>query len=164
MIGKTYVDVVHLFSLQRAGYVPHMMSTYLEDISLIQDLFHQSGVRIILCDVKDARGWEQLAGQFEIIPLHEPPVLPDGTPIVPDTLPALDGDADDVLSIEQSSGSSSGRPKIVQYTRRWMDATAQKCQSNERRTPIFIRTDSFCYAPQFIRAFNDININIIIFF
>lgn len=151
MIGKTYIDVVHLFSLLRAGYTPHVVCTYLEDIALVRDLFEQSGARIIICDVKYARGWEQLTGQFGIIPLHDPPV-PDDIPVIPNALPALDGHADEILSIEQSSGSSSGRPKIVQYTRRWMDATAKKCLNGQQRTLVYMRHDSFCYAPQYLHS------------
>lgn len=150
MNGKTYVDVVHLFSLQRAGYVPHLVSTYLKDVPLVQNLFAQSKARIIICDIKDANDWEKLAGQFEIVPLlnlDEPPSV-NASQIL---LPSLDGDADNILSIEQSSGSSSGRPKLVQFSRRWVDANAQKCQIDERRTPVFIRSGTFCYVGQLLR-------------
>lgn len=151
MNGKTYADVVHLFSLQRAGYVPHLVSTYLKDVTLVQNLFDQSETRIIICDTKDASDWEKLEGQFDIVPmlnLDEPPSV-DASQIL---LPSLiDGDADDILSMEQSSGSSSGRPKIVQFSRRWVDANAQKCQIDERRTPVFIRSGTFCYVGQLLR-------------
>ncbi|GJJ09119.1 hypothetical protein Clacol_003341 [Clathrus columnatus] len=161
MFGKTYSDVIHLFGLQRAGYAPHLMSTYLEDIDLVQTLFSQSNVRVVICDIKLVKGWKQIenTGRVQVIPIltdHEinGVIIAGVSDSVSDfdKLPSLDGDGDDILSIEQSSGSSSGRPKLVQFTRRWMDANAQKCQIDERRTPVFIRSGSFCYVGQILRA------------
>lgn len=151
MFGKTYVDAVHLFSLQRAGFVPHLVSTYLKDVALVQDLFEQSQPKVIICDTKDANGWQKLAERYEVIPMLtlDETLSGDASQF---HLPPLDGDGDDILSMEQSSGSSSGRPKVVQFSRRWVDANAQKCQIDERRTPVFIRSGTFCYVGQALHS------------
>lgn len=148
------METVNLFSLQRANYVPHLVSTYVEDANLVRSLFEESGAKVVVCDVNDVKEWEQLRKHFDVIPflgLDGPPST--STLDISRPLPALDGKADDILSIGQSSGSSSGRPKLVPCTRRWLDANAQKLTIDGQRTPVIIRNGAICSAPQLSRAY-----------
>ncbi|GJJ09098.1 hypothetical protein Clacol_003320 [Clathrus columnatus] len=157
-LGMKKRDVIGL-CLQRAGYIPHLMSTYVKDLDLVQGLFQQSNAKTVICDTTRINGWEQLEPLgVKVIPIltHEEVAQITGScsPVDLSVLPPLDEEVDgnDILSFEQSSGSSSGRPKLVPFSRRWVDANAQKCQIDERRTPVFIRSGSFCYVGQLLRA------------
>ncbi|GJJ09097.1 hypothetical protein Clacol_003319 [Clathrus columnatus] len=124
--GKTYNDLVHVFSLERAGYITQSIATYVKDVDIVQNLFEQSGAKVVLCDTN----------HFEKTGIEALPLLTDeevaAITKIPSselnsTLPPLDGDADELLFIQQTTGSSSGRPKFVPIARRWMDANVQKC-------------------------------------
>ncbi|GJJ08948.1 hypothetical protein Clacol_003168 [Clathrus columnatus] len=160
MPGETYTDVLHMFSLQRAGYIPRLMWTGTEDVDLIKDQFEEANAKVVICDTKRVQGWEELrkAG-IKVVPfLTREEILElagrSSSMVDQSVLPYLDGsgDGDDILFITQSSGSSSGRPTVIPFTRRWMDANAQKCQIDEYRTPVVLRTGSFCNAAQILRA------------
>ncbi|GJJ09113.1 hypothetical protein Clacol_003335 [Clathrus columnatus] len=151
---KTYTDVIRVFSLQRAGYALHLMSPYFENVDLVQNLFKQSGAGVVVCDTNNVKGWEELeknnAG-LRVIPLltdGEVAKIIERSPTVPElnALPSLeDGEEDDILFIVQTSGSTSGVPKLVTRTRRSIDAIAQKWLKEGRRTPIFLRRGFFSY-------------------
>ncbi|GJJ09115.1 hypothetical protein Clacol_003337 [Clathrus columnatus] len=151
--GKRYTDVIHVFSLQRAGHTLHLMSPYIENVDLVQNLFKQSGARIIFCDTKNVKGWEQLEKEaglrvIALITDEEAAEIIKKSPTIPElnALPSLDdGEKDDILFIVHTSGSSSGLPKLVPHTRRWIDANAQKWLKIARRTPVFLRRESFSY-------------------
>ncbi|GJJ09093.1 hypothetical protein Clacol_003315 [Clathrus columnatus] len=159
--GKTYTDLIHVLSLQRAGYILHLVSTYVKDVDLVQSLFEQSGARVVLCDTNHVEGWEQLENAgIKVLPLLTDKEVADITKRLSSelngTLPALDGDADEILFIQQTSGSSSGRPKLVPYTRRWIDANAQKWHSDKPKMRIHTRIGTFCSSAQldsFLRIF-----------
>ncbi|GJJ09100.1 hypothetical protein Clacol_003322 [Clathrus columnatus] len=144
----------YLFSLcesERAGYITQSIATYVKDVDIVQSLFQRSGAKIVLCDINHVKGWEQLekAG-IKVLPLLTDEEVVAITKIssseLNSTLPPLDGDEDEVLFIQQTSGSSSGRPKLVPLTRRWVDASVRKCRIDKRKMRVYIRSGSFCYS------------------
>ncbi|GJJ09090.1 hypothetical protein Clacol_003312 [Clathrus columnatus] len=160
MTGETYTDVLHMFSLQRAGYCSRLTWTYIKDLDLVRSQFEEAGAKVVVCDTNCVQGWEQLdkAG-IKVVPFLTYKEILElagrfSSTVDLSVLPHLDwnGNGDDILFITQSSGSSSGRPKVIPFTRGWMDANAQKCQIDEQRTPVVLRNGSFCNAAQILRA------------
>ncbi|GJJ09091.1 hypothetical protein Clacol_003313 [Clathrus columnatus] len=157
MAGETYTDALHIFSLLRVGYIPCLMWTYIKDVDVIQSQFEEANARIVACDTKIVEGWKQLekAG-IKVIPFSTfEEIIENASPTVDlSILPPLDvyGNGDDIILIAHSSGSTSGRPKVVKWTRRWIDANAQKSQiiGKHQKTQVMIRGGSFCNTSQII--------------
>ncbi|KAL0576083.1 hypothetical protein V5O48_005882 [Marasmius crinis-equi] len=122
--GFQYLDVVHLYSISRAGYVPHIFSR-LPDIEIVKDLLRESDTKAL---IRSSQFKEILEPAKDIgIPIYDVATLQvaregDGEPLA-----FRESDnPDDVFIIAHTSGSTSGRPKLVRCTRRWMDAAVHK--------------------------------------
>ncbi|KAL0576084.1 hypothetical protein V5O48_005883 [Marasmius crinis-equi] len=128
--GFEYLDVVHLYSISRAGYVPHIIGR-LPGIEIVKDLLRE-------CDTKALIRSGQFKDTLKSVEDMGMPVY-DASSSLQVTREEKDGEAptlresdnpDDVLLIAHTSGST-GRPKIVRFTRRWVDGTI--CKGNHSR-------------------------------
>ncbi|KAG5661859.1 hypothetical protein KAF25_004098 [Fusarium avenaceum] len=122
MKGWSYQDLLHYLSLQRAGFIPQLFSLRMTDPSMIFELMGKSKASALI---------------------HEPSceTLVPGCPVptlstdVWDTIPAPDTqldrtttslNPDQVSVIFHTSGSTSGMPKLVPATVKWMDCLIRK--------------------------------------
>lgn len=122
MKGWSYQDLLHYLSLQRAGFIPQLFSLRMTDPSMIFELMGKSKASALI---------------------HEPSceTLVQGCPVptlstdVWDTIPAPDTqldrtttslNPDQVSVIFHTSGSTSGMPKLVPATVKWMDCLIRK--------------------------------------
>ncbi|KAJ8071988.1 hypothetical protein PM082_015546 [Marasmius tenuissimus] len=123
--GFSYLDIVHIYGIARAGFIPHLMGR-LPGLVIVKELLRESETKALIRSVqfKETLGSVQDEG---IVPVYDPVDL--ATLRSQDsTLPALheSNDPDDVFIIAHTSGSTSGKPKLVRCTFRWMDACYRK--------------------------------------
>ena len=125
--GFTYTDALHIYGMCRAGYIPQLFSLRLPNPDVVFELLGRSGARALVYDASfahsvrdapvpthlavDASG-EDLAGLA--LPTH-PRVM-----------------ADDVALYYHTSGSTSGRPKLVPYDYRWLESAVHKSEQVSR--------------------------------
>ncbi|TFK89636.1 acetyl-CoA synthetase-like protein [Polyporus arcularius HHB13444] len=120
--GTTYVDAVHIYSIARAGYIPQYFSLRLPNPDIIFELLEKSNGRALIYDAS-----------YAVVPGQTP--LPTYTAVDARTQPAAEAslppntgssDGDDTLMIFHTSGSTSGRPKLVPVSYSWWDFALTK--------------------------------------
>ncbi|KAI0271339.1 hypothetical protein BC834DRAFT_818549 [Gloeopeniophorella convolvens] len=120
--GMTYVDVLHIYGLSRAGYIPQMFSIRLPNPDVVCELLVRAKARALIfdpsfesilkgCPVPTHRA---AMSTYEI-DSHDAP-LP--------SLPTLK--ADDTVFVFHTSGSTSGTPKLVPCSLSWLDSAVTK--------------------------------------
>ncbi|GJJ13822.1 hypothetical protein Clacol_008079 [Clathrus columnatus] len=149
--GMSYTDAVHLFSLIRAGLVPHNLHLDFQVVDTVIDLFTETRVSAIIC-APSAPMTASLQDHFKIHTIMELDKLPD---IFLDDvqLPPIQnqGSGDDIVMIFNTTGSTSGRPKVVKSTRQWLDTNARKeLYSVQDGKQVALRVGSFSHMGQFI--------------
>ncbi|KAG7090015.1 hypothetical protein E1B28_011636 [Marasmius oreades] len=122
--GYEYLDAVHVFSIQRAGYVPHTFSR-LPGIEVIKDLLKESHTKAL---VRSSQ-FKDILASVQDIPVYDPSTsLASGDVESTPKLPPLGRptNPNDLSIIAHTSGSTSGRPKLVRATHRWINGVIQK--------------------------------------
>ncbi|KAM0192276.1 hypothetical protein ACHAPI_008451 [Fusarium lateritium] len=123
MRGWSYQDLLHYLSLQRAGFIPQLFSLRMTDPSMIYELMGKSKAAALIHEPS----CETL--------VQDCPVLTFPTGDVLDTVPASDTQLDQITNvlnpdevsvIFHTSGSTSGMPKLVPATVKWMDCLIRK--------------------------------------
>ena len=118
----TYVDVLHIYAMVRAGYVPQLFSLRLPNPDVIFELLAKSNGKAMIFD--ESFGTVEPQGG---VPTH---VASDvrAEPVCDVTLPPIaEGtNGDETLMIFHTSGSTSGRPKLVPVSFAWWDFALTK--------------------------------------
>lgn len=117
--GVKYSDLAHIYGLARAGYIPEVLGASLT-IPIIRDLFAKTGGKALLFEPTFAN----LVTDFELPSLAIPelgalPAVTSPLPPLPDVAPTDPG------LIFHTSGTTSGIPKPVPETHRWIKCQAQ---------------------------------------
>ncbi|KAJ4488192.1 hypothetical protein J3R30DRAFT_3281215 [Lentinula aciculospora] len=122
--GFTYTDVLHIYAISRAGYVPQLFSLRLPNPVVIYELLAKANASALVCDSLTS-GF--LDGKCTVPVLHAPSfpdvdlaLCSESAPLFPICGPS------DLAFIFHTSGSTSGSPKLVPCNYRWLDAVAQK--------------------------------------
>ena len=122
--GFTYTDVLHIYGISRAGYIPQMFSLKLPNPTVVHELLHRAGAKALIYDAS----FESLLKDFPL-PVYgaltserlerlEPTAVS-----LPDISESQD---DDVAFIFHTSGSTSGSPKLVPMSYRWLSTVVMK--------------------------------------
>ncbi|KAI0778508.1 acetyl-CoA synthetase-like protein [Trametes elegans] len=129
--GMTYVDALHIYSIARAGYIPQFFSLRLPNPDIIFELLERSNGRALIYDDAYAS-----VLSHNPVPTHKA-VDARTLPSVEVTLPPNQGstNGDDTLMIFHTSGSTSGRPKLVPCSYAWWDFTLKKTCAAMRPKP-----------------------------
>ncbi|KAJ7635339.1 hypothetical protein FB45DRAFT_1143545 [Roridomyces roridus] len=120
--GRDYLHLVYTIALSRASYVPQMIPiSILVDTGIISELLNQAGAKAIVYDPS-----------FHCpVDLPRIPVTPVDTlpPHNPSSLPPIDdlSGYSDICFIYLTSGSTSGTPKLVPLTQKFV-STYYKAQ------------------------------------
>ncbi|KAF7347743.1 Acetyl-CoA synthetase-like protein [Mycena venus] len=131
--GYTYNDVLNIYGMSRAGFVPQMFSLRLPSAEVIFELLHKAKAKALVYESEFA------------------PVLRE----CPDT-PCLSyppAQPEDIAFFFHTSGSSGGSPKLVPCSHRWLDATVMKSSQtclpqNPDRQDVTVWMGSLCHIGQ----------------
>ena len=122
--GVTYADVLHIYGISRAGYVPQMSTFYLPNPIVIYELLQKAGARALVCEPSFG---VDLSG----CPVLTYPAIRVPEQYVTDVIlppPRTDYSASDLVLILHTSGSTGGSPKLVPCNRRWIDNIVVKAK------------------------------------
>lgn len=119
--GLTYLDVLHIYGISRAGYIPQLFSIRLPNPEVIYELLRKANGAALIYD----SSFESILGDCHL-PRHcalKSTLVED----VPETLPSIRDFQDlDIAFIFHTSGSTSGSPKLVPVNYRWLESTVVK--------------------------------------
>ena len=124
--GLSYDEVLLIYALSRAGYVPQLVSLWIPTSETTWAVAQQSQSRAIVCDpAKFDALRSHLRKQDVAFPVLD---LSSGLSHIAEdfgvelpSLAALERDQDAVALVLHTSGSTSGMPKIVPWTYGWLD-------------------------------------------
>jgi acyl-coenzyme A synthetase/AMP-(fatty) acid ligase len=118
----TYNDVLHIYGMSRAGYIPQLFSLRLPNPIVIFELLRKANAKALVYDASFASilantpipthlavDIDKIDGVDE--PLPEMPTVEHG---------------DQTVFILHTSGSTSGSPKLVPCSATWLDTTVNK--------------------------------------
>ena len=119
--GFTYTDVLHIYGISRAGYIPQLFSLKLPNPTVVHELLCRAGAQALIYDAS----FESLLKDFPL-PIYgaltsdrlEPTAV-----LLPDISESQD---DDIAFIFHTSGSTSGSPKLVPMSYRWLSTVVMK--------------------------------------
>ncbi|KAH9837074.1 acetyl-CoA synthetase-like protein [Rhodofomes roseus] len=149
--GMTYVDALHIYGISRAGYVPQLMSLRLPNPDVILELLEQSGGRALIYDTSFSA-----VVRPGSVPMHVA-VDPRDITVSDVPLPPIEegSRSEDPVMIFHTSGSTSGRPKLVPCSHSWwanMMAKAATVLRPKRSQPdardVFVWMGSLCHMAQ----------------
>lgn len=120
--GTSYLDLLHIWGILRAGYIPQMISLRMTSPQVVYELLKEGNAVALLCEptfqdiLKDS--------PFPVFPAGDINSFQDDTSPLPNVW--IPTSADDTAMILHSSGSTSGIPKLVPCTAKWMDLNIRK--------------------------------------
>lgn len=118
----TYVDVLHIYGIMRAGFIPQLFSLRLPNPTVIFELVARSNGKALLCDAEFS---DTVTGgpipSYTTFDVRDIDVSHVFLPPLPKEI-----DGEDTLMILHTSGSTSGRPKLVPLSYAWWDFGLQK--------------------------------------
>ncbi|KAI0652198.1 acetyl-CoA synthetase-like protein [Trametes meyenii] len=149
--GMTYVDAVHIYSVVRAGYIPQFFSLRLPNPDIIFELLEKSNGKALIYDSSYASVFSQ-----NPVPTYvavDARRLPSAAVSLPPNRGSTNGN--DTLMIFHTSGSTSGRPKLVPCSYAWWDFTLTKTHaamkpkaSRNGRQDVTVWMGSLCHFGQ----------------
>ncbi|KZT05903.1 acetyl-CoA synthetase-like protein [Laetiporus sulphureus 93-53] len=120
--GTTYVDVLHIYGIARAGFIPQLISLRLPNAEVILELLNLSKGKAIVHDASFTSPLRRCP-----LPVYAAVDVREASPVAIDLPPVVEGsDADDIIMLFHTSGSTSGRPKLVPCTYAWWSTTIMK--------------------------------------
>ncbi|GBE81642.1 acetyl-CoA synthetase-like protein [Sparassis crispa] len=150
--GTEYTDVLHIFGVARAGFVPQALSLLLPNPGAAYELLSQTNAHALIIDPSFASMSTNCP-----IPVHI--AVRDIHAMVMDVddiaLPPVHkaSAAEDIAMIFHTSGSSSRRPKLVPCSYRWLDALIAKTKQggityDPRKQDVTAWMGSMCHIGQ----------------
>jgi acyl-CoA synthetase (AMP-forming)/AMP-acid ligase II len=117
----TYNDVLHIYGMSRAGYIPQLFSLRLPNPTVIFELLSKAGAKALVYD-----------SSFASILSNSP--VPTHLALAMDKMDGLGGPlpempvyrGDQLVFVMHTSGSTSGSPKLVPCNATWLDAIVDK--------------------------------------
>ncbi|KAL1665529.1 hypothetical protein GGF50DRAFT_52504 [Schizophyllum commune] len=146
--GFTYTDALHIYGMCRAGYIPQLFSLRLPNPDVVFELLGRSGARALVYDASFAHSVRDAP-----VPTHLA-VDASGEDLAGLALPTQPRVmADDVALYYHTSGSTSGRPKLVPYDYRWLESAVHKSEQVSRprdpaRQDVSVWMGSMCHVGQ----------------
>ena len=119
--GFTYTDVLHIYGISRAGYIPQLFSLKLPNPTVVHELLHRAGAQALIYDLS----FESILKDFPL-PIYRA-LTSERLEPTPVSLPdILEPQEDDTAFIFHTSGSTSGSPKLVPMSYRWLSTVVMK--------------------------------------
>jgi acyl-CoA synthetase (AMP-forming)/AMP-acid ligase II len=142
-----YQDVLHIYGLSRAGYVPQLFSIRLPNPDVVLELLTKAGAKALIFDSQ----FQSLTASFPL-PVHLAIEKRDMAPFQYD-LPLMrsNSNPNKPVFVFHTSGSTSGSPKLVPCNARWLDAIVAKAKVTSTPTnPRVQDVSSWMYVHYFI--------------
>ncbi|KAF4611892.1 hypothetical protein D9613_003756 [Agrocybe pediades] len=146
--GYTYLDVLHIYGLSRAGYIPQLFSLRLPNPTVIYELLSKADAKALIYDTS----FESILSDC-LVPAYR--VLESAQiENVDQPLPSVwDNHEDDIAFYFHTSGSTSGSPKLVPMSFRWLDSVVVKSHhismpQNKERQDVTVYMGSMCHIGQ----------------
>ncbi|KAG6842569.1 hypothetical protein C0991_000095 [Blastosporella zonata] len=118
--GFTYTDVLHIYGISRAGYIPQLFSLRLPNPAVIFELLQRANAKALIHEATFASALTESP-----VPLHLAVYV--ATEDEDALLPPLQAvNEDDIAFIFHTSGSTSGSPKLVRCSYRWLNSAVSK--------------------------------------
>ncbi|KAH9476811.1 hypothetical protein JR316_0010726 [Psilocybe cubensis] len=146
--GFTYIDVLHIYGISRAGYIPQLFSLRLPNPSVIYELLHKASAKALIYDPS----FESILIDCPV-PAHRI-LSSERIESVEESLPSiLNIHEDDIAFYFHTSGSTSGSPKLVPMSFRWLNSVAVKSHhismpQNQERQDVTVAMGSMCHIGQ----------------
>ncbi|CAA7262317.1 unnamed protein product [Cyclocybe aegerita] len=146
--GFTYTDVLHIYGISRAGYIPQLFSLRLPNPVIIYELLHRAGAQALVYDTS----FQSILNDCPL-PTHCA-LQSERIDEVLEPLPNIwDIREDDVAFIFHTSGSTSGSPKLVPMSYRWLNSMAVKSHhismpQDPDRQDVTVWMGSMCHIAQ----------------
>ncbi|KAI9065230.1 acetyl-CoA synthetase-like protein [Trametes sanguinea] len=126
--GMSYADVLYIYGLARAGYIPQMFSLRLPNPDVIYELLKRADAKALiyepaLADILSECPYPSLSA----VDLRDVDVGDATLPPVPE--PAS---PEDIAIIFHTSGSTSGQPKLLPCNYKWLDNMVAKSSTVSR--------------------------------
>ncbi|KAL0571274.1 hypothetical protein V5O48_010691 [Marasmius crinis-equi] len=129
--GGSYIDFVRIYGLSKAGYIPQIFTFLPQSIEVIPALLEKSGAKALLYQeeyldstinfkLKVGPGLKVYSTSSIIRDLPTTTQLSEALPDL------LEPQPNDIMYILHSSGTTSGMPKIVPYTSRFVEVLLRK--------------------------------------
>ncbi|KAH7931106.1 acetyl-CoA synthetase-like protein [Leucogyrophana mollusca] len=147
--GMTYQDVLHIYGLSRAGYIPQLFSIRLPNPVVVLELLQKADAKALIFD----SSFQSIISQFPL-PTHLAGNLEDmevsSEPLPP--MPAVN-DGGRTAFVFHTSGSTSGSPKLVPCSYRWLDSIVTKARTvsaplDKQRQDVSVWMGSMCHIAQ----------------
>lgn len=126
--GMTYLDVLHVFGVSRAGYVPLLLHFHRgSSKSLVAELLRRANSLALVCDASLA----QLDRGTLSIPIYASSDLRRVGVPNQCRLPKIEdlvSDQNAVAFVLHTAGTTMGSPKLVPYTHRTIDSIMRRAQ------------------------------------
>lgn len=118
----TYTDVLQIYGLTRAGYVPQLFSIRLPNPVVIFELLQRANAKALIYETS----FESILSDCPV-PSYRAISISDADPRR-EPLPTLPAplDENEPVFIFHTSGSTSGSPKVVPCSRKWLDSAVTK--------------------------------------
>ena len=119
--GMTYFDVLHIYGIARAGFIPQLFSLRLPNPDVVNELLQKAGAKALIYDLS----YESATSTFSV-PVHPAAFTerPDAEDVV--LYNGFEPSGSDIAMVFHTSGSTSGSPKLVRCTYKWLDAIVSK--------------------------------------
>ncbi|KZT30502.1 acetyl-CoA synthetase-like protein [Neolentinus lepideus HHB14362 ss-1] len=147
--GMTYTDVLHIYGLARAGYIPQLFSLRLPNPDVVFELLHKGHAKALIYDASFASTLSDnsiptfVAAAESQIPASAEPLPELSQP----------SSGNDLAFIFHTSGSTSGSPKLVPCTYIWLNTIIEKARqvsqpANPSRQDVSTWMGSMCHIGQ----------------
>jgi len=146
--GFTYADVLHIYAISRAGYIPQLFSLRLPNPVVIFELLEKAGAKALLYDA----AFQPILNDCPV-PTH-PAAYDANVASSSAALPAVPTPgSNETAFIFHTSGSTSGRPKLVPCSFSWLETVVRKSNQisrpqNPNRQDVTVWMGSMCHIAQ----------------
>ncbi|KAL6889191.1 hypothetical protein GGI43DRAFT_430910 [Trichoderma evansii] len=121
--GLTYSDLLHIYGISRAGYIPQLFSIRLPNPTVIFELLAKTNAGALVYHDSFASSISKCS--IPHFPVNSLPHWPSNEEL--GFLPPLQAPGpNSVMFIFHTSGSTSGSPKLVPCTGKWLDFMVKK--------------------------------------
>ncbi|KAM0420436.1 hypothetical protein ACHAPT_011728 [Fusarium lateritium] len=129
--GSSYMDLVHMWGIYRAGFIPQLVSLKMTDPSVVYNLLKKSKATALIHDAS----FESVLTDSPVRAYPAKDILTSNYDHLPLPPLRLSPKAEETIMIYHTSGSTSGIPKLVPLSARWFDCVIDKTASASDMLP-----------------------------